>query len=87
MRAYGITDKLIGLVKALYDGFTCAVRNNGEIPGRHRREARMLHVGIPVSKGHRLDDEEGGWTDRGQASDGTLQDYWRTVTTQTTCFY
>ena len=31
MRAYGIPDKLIGLVKALYDGFTCAVSDEGEI--------------------------------------------------------
>ena len=36
------------------------MRNNGEIPGGHRREARMLYVGIPVSNGHRLGDEEDG---------------------------
>lgn len=34
MRAYGIPDKLIGLVKVLYDGFTCAVINEGEIMER-----------------------------------------------------
>ena len=31
MKAYGIPDNLIGLVKALYDGFTCAVIDEGEI--------------------------------------------------------
>ena len=62
-RAYGISDKLIGLVKALYDGFPCAVLDEGEIteiPGGHRREARKLHVVFPVSNGHRLGDEEDG---------------------------
>ena len=34
MRAIGIPDKLIGLVKALYDGFTCAVIDEGEITER-----------------------------------------------------
>ena len=33
-RAYGIPDKLIGLVKALYDGFICAVIDEGEITER-----------------------------------------------------
>ena len=37
-------------------------RNNGEIPGGHRCEAGMLHVGIPVSTGRRLGDEQ----DRGR---------------------
>lgn len=31
MRAYGIPDKLIGLVKALYDEIRCAVIDEGEI--------------------------------------------------------
>ena len=31
MRAYGIPDKLIGLVKALYDEIRCAVINEGKI--------------------------------------------------------
>ena len=34
MRAYGIPDKLIGLVKVLYDRFTCAVIDEGEITER-----------------------------------------------------
>lgn len=34
MRAYGILDKLIGLVKVLYDGFICVVINEGEIMER-----------------------------------------------------
>ena len=34
MKAYGIPDKLIGLVKALYDGFTCAVIDKGEVTER-----------------------------------------------------
>ena len=34
MKAYGIPDKLIGLVKALYDGFTCTVIDEGEITQR-----------------------------------------------------
>ena len=67
-----IPEKLIGLAKVLHDGFTCAVtdrrrRNNEEIHGGHRCEARILHVGIPVFNGHRLGDEEDrGWTQDGQ---------------------
>ena len=34
MRAYGIPGKLIGMAKALYDGFTCAVIDEGEITER-----------------------------------------------------
>ena len=34
MRAVGIPDKLIGLAKVLYDGFTCAVIDEGEITER-----------------------------------------------------
>ena len=34
MRVYGIPDKLIRLVKALYDGFTWAVIDEGEITER-----------------------------------------------------
>ena len=34
MKAYGIPDKLIGLAKVLYDGFTCAVIHKGEIMER-----------------------------------------------------
>ena len=34
MRAYGIPGKLIGMAKALYDGFTCAVIKEGEITER-----------------------------------------------------
>ena len=34
MRAYRIPDKLIGLVKVLYYGFTCTVINEGEITER-----------------------------------------------------
>ena len=30
MRVYGIPDKLIGLVKVLYNGFTCTVIDEGE---------------------------------------------------------
>ena len=33
-RAYGIPGKLIGMAKALYDGFMCAVINEGEITER-----------------------------------------------------
>ena len=36
MRVYGIPDKLIGLVKVLYGGFTCAVIDEGEITERFR---------------------------------------------------
>ena len=35
-------------------------RNNGEIPGSHRCEAGMLHVGIRVSTVYGLSDEEDG---------------------------
>ena len=34
VKAYGFPDKLIGLVKALYDGFTCAVIDEGEVTER-----------------------------------------------------
>ena len=34
MKAHGIPDKLTGLVKALYDGFTCKVIDEGEISER-----------------------------------------------------
>ena len=34
MKAYGIPDKFIGLVRALYDGFTCTVIDEGEITER-----------------------------------------------------
>ena len=48
-------------------------RNNLEIPGGHRCEAGILYIGIPVSTGYRLGDEEDGEGQR-TASDGTLQD-------------
>ena len=35
-------------------------RNNGQIPSGHRCEAGMFHVGIPVSTGHQVGDEEDG---------------------------
>ena len=46
-RVCGIPDKLIRLVKVMYDGFKCAVIDEGEeIPLGYQCEARMLHVGI-----------------------------------------
>ena len=39
-------------------------RNYGAFPRSQRREARLLHVRIPVFNGHRMGDEEdGGWTE------------------------